>query len=205
VEARLGRAERGLKGGPQVDNIFFDLKRLKHLGRNSIIGKTVRIRYPELVSVGDNCIIDDFTYVSTALELVANVHISAGGKLIGGRGALVRMDEFSTLAPNVTLSAGSDDYTSGIATPLVPLEYKGAAVIGDIRIGRHCIVGAGAVVLPNVTLHDGAALGALSLAKKDLDAWTLYAGIPARIIKLRNRDEILALEARFRAAAADPR
>ncbi len=36
----------------------------------------------------------------------------------------VEMHEFSTLAPNVVLSAGSDDYIAGIATPMIPMEDK---------------------------------------------------------------------------------
>jgi acetyltransferase-like isoleucine patch superfamily enzyme len=183
-----------------VENIFFAIDRLAYVGTNVIIGKTVRIRYPELVSVGDNSIIDDFTYVSTRLSIAANVHIAAGCKLIGGPEATINMGEYSTLAPNVVLSAGSDDYLAGIATPLVPKEYKGEYELGTIEIGRHCIVGAGSVVLPNVTFSDGAALGALSLAKKSLAAWGLYAGIPARLIKHRDRDAILALESRLKAA-----
>ena len=90
-------------------NLFFDEASLAHRGKNVIIGKTVRIRYPELVRLGDNVIIDDFTYISTALECDDYVHISAGAKLIGGRQATVRFGQFSTLAPNVVLAAGSDD------------------------------------------------------------------------------------------------
>ena len=179
-------------------NIFFSLDRLAFLGSNVIVGKTVRIRYPELVEIGDNSIIDDFTYISTRLTLAANVHIAAGCKLIGGREASVRMGEYSTLAPNVVLSAGSDDYIGGIATPLVPREYKGHCEVGTIELGRHCIVGAGSVVLPNVTFQDGAALGALSLAKESLEAWSLYAGIPARRLRLRDRNTILELESRMK-------
>lgn len=177
-----------------MENIFFDLKRLKSIGSNVIIGKTVRIRYPELVEIGDNVIIDDFTYISTQLKLHSNVHISAGCKIIGGKNAYVEMDEFSTLAPNVVLSAGSDDYLSGIATPLVPLEFKGNVRIGKIILNKHCIVGAGSIVLPDVVFAEGACLGALSLAKTDLEEYSLYAGIPSRLIKKRNKNEILNLE-----------
>lgn len=177
-----------------MENIFFDIKDLKHCGKNVIIGKTVRIRYPELVSIGDNCIIDDFTYISTALELRSNVHISSGTKIIGGRNSFVSFDEYSTTAPNVVLSAGTDDYSDGIATPMVPLELKANVQIGKIIIGRHCIIGSGSVVLPNVTFHDGACVGALSLVKRDLEAWSLYAGIPAKKIKERNKENILSLE-----------
>lgn len=181
-----------------MGNIFFDIKQLKACGDNVIIGKTVRIRYPELVEIGDNVIIDDFTYISTSLKLHSNVHIAAGCKIIGGKSAFVEMHSFSTLAPNVVLSAGSDDYISGIATPLVPLEFKGNVKIGKIILYKHCIVGAGSVVLPDVVFAEGACLGALSLANCSLDSYILYAGIPAKEIKKRNKEEILSLEKRLK-------
>ncbi len=177
-----------------MKNLFFDVKKIKKIGKNTIIAKTARIRYPELVEIGDNCIIDDFVYISTALILRSNVHISSGCKIIGGKKCLVVMGEFSTLSPNVVLAAGSDDYISGIATPMVPEEYKGNVQYGSITVGRHSIIGSNSVVLPNVTFEDGAALGALSLAKKDLEGWSLYAGIPAKKIKDRSKEKILSLE-----------
>ena len=180
------------------ENIFFDVAQLKRCGSNVIIGKTVRIRYPELVSIGDNVIIDDFTYISTALSIGSNVHIASGCKLIGGRGALITIGEFSTLAPNVVLAAGSDDYVGGIASPLVPLEYKGNVQIGEIQLGRHCIVGANSTVLPNVKFNDGAAVGAQSLVKVDIPAWKLFGGVPARPLKDRSSEEILKLEREWR-------
>lgn len=178
-------------------NLFFDRRKLAFCGENVVIGLTVRIRYPELVSIGDNCIIDDFTYISTALEMTKFVHIAAGCKLIGGRKCAVRMGPFSTLAPNVVLSAGSDDYRGGVATPFVPTKYKGNACYGDIDIGTHCLVGASTVVLPGVCFADGAAVGALSLVKRNLKGWTLYAGIPAREIGKRHKSAIRAAEREF--------
>lgn len=175
-------------------NIFFDLSDLQFIGKNVIIGKTVRIRYPELVRIGDNCIIDDFTYISTALDLESNVHISAGCKLIGGPKCKVIMKAYSTLSPNVVIAAGSDDYVGGIATPMVPIEVKGEICYSDVFIARHSIVGSGTVILPNVTFAEGAAVGALSLVKTNLEAWYLYAGIPSKKIKRRNESQILGFE-----------
>ena len=178
-----------------MENIFFDLAKLKHCGQNVIIGKTVRIRYPELVSIADNCIIDDFTYISTQLEMENNVHISAGCKLIGGPKCKVTMQSYSTFSPNVVIAAGSDDYVGGIATPMVPESVKGDVEYGDVVIARHSIVGAGSVIMPNVKFGEGAAVGALSLVKEDLESWSLYAGIPAQKLKNRNKHQILAFEA----------
>ena len=181
-----------------TDNIFFNRADLKHCGSNVIIGKTARIRYPELVSIGDNVIIDDFTYISTQLVISSFVHISSGCSIIGGRNAMVSFGQFSTLAPNVVLAAGSDDYISGLATPMVDEKFKGNVNIGKIDIGDHCIIGANSTVLPNVTLADGANVGANSLVKEDLEGWCLYAGSPVRFIKKRDASRILELEKRFR-------
>lgn len=176
------------------DNIFFNMSDLKKCGKNVIIGKTVRIRYPELVEIGDNVIIDDFSYISTALKIASNVHISAGCKIIGGKKAFVSFDRFSTLSPNVVIVAGSDDYLSGIATPMIPIEYKGNVEIGTVEINQHCIVGANSTILPNVVLNTGSSVGANSLVNSNLTSWKLYAGIPAKIIKERDMIEILRLE-----------
>lgn len=183
-----------------ADNLFFNKRDLKYCGNNVIIGKTARIRYPELVSISDNVIIDDFTYISTQLVLASYVHISSGCSIIGGRNSLVSFGEFSTLAPNVVLAAGSDDYMSGLATPMVPEKFKGAIQIGSIAIGDHCIIGANSTLLPNITLATGACVGANSLVKTNLEGWCLYAGRPVRLIKQRDADKILALEQAFRNA-----
>ncbi len=176
------------------ENIFFDLNKLKSVGENVIIGKTVRIRYPELVEIGDNVIIDDFVYISTALKINSYVHISSGCKIIGGPKCTVEFANFSTLSPNVVLAAGSDDYLGGIATPLVDTEFKGNVEYGNIIIGKHCIVGSNSVIMPGVVIGEGSAVGALSLVKKNLEEWSLYAGVPAKKIKIRERDKIISLE-----------
>lgn len=177
-----------------MENIFFDINKLKYCGKNVIIGKTVRIRYPELVEIGDNSILDDFMYISTALKIGKYVHVSSGCNLIGGKDSYIEMDDFSSLAPNVTLAAGSGDYTNGLITACVPLETRGSVDIGKIYIGKHSVIGANSVVLPNVTFGEGSAMGALSLASKNLDPWTLYAGNPIKKIRSRNKDEIMRLE-----------
>ena len=179
------------------DNIFFNISDLKKCGSNVIIGKTVRIRYPELVEIGDNVIIDDFCYISSSLRISSNVHISAGCKIIGGKNSYVEFGKFSTLSPNVVIAAGSDDYVSGIATPMVPKKFKGNADFGKVIINNHCIVGSNSTLLPNITLNIGSSVGANSLVNSDLDEWTLYGGVPANKIKSRDKNKILELERKF--------
>lgn len=54
-----------------------------------------------------------------------------------------------------------------------------------IRIGRHAWVAANAFVGPGVVIGEGAVLGACAVAFKDLPAWTIHAGNPARYVRDR--------------------
>lgn len=58
-----------------------------------------------------------------------------------------------------------------------------------MRLGRYAWVAARACVSPGVNLGDGAILGLASVATKDLEPWSIYAGVPARKIKDRARIE----------------
>ena len=180
-----------------MDNIFFDTSLLKKCGKNVIIGKTVRIRYPELVELSDNVIIDDFCYISTSLKISSFVHISSGCKIIGGKESSVFFGKYSTLSPNVVIAAGSDDYYGGIATPLVPEKYKGEVERSNVEINEHCVIGSNSTILPNVKLGMGSVLGAQSLLNKNSEDWSVYAGSPAKKIAERNKDKILSLQNSF--------
>jgi putative colanic acid biosynthesis acetyltransferase WcaF len=56
-----------------------------------------------------------------------------------------------------------------------------------IVIGAKAWVAAEAFVGPGVTVHEGAVLGARGVTVKDLPAWTISAGNPARVIRERQR------------------
>lgn len=64
---------------------------------------------------------------------------------------------------------------------------------GDVTLDNYTGVGANSVVLPDNFIPEGVAIGALSLVptRFAFEAWTLYAGIPIRKIKKRNRSKIL--------------
>jgi putative colanic acid biosynthesis acetyltransferase WcaF len=53
--------------------------------------------------------------------------------------------------------------------------------------GAYSWVCARASVAPGVSLQDGAVLGLGSVATRNLDAWTIYAGVPAVKVKERVR------------------
>ena len=82
-----------------------------------------------------------------------------------------------------------------MTNPMVPIEYTNVTH-ADVKLGKHVIIGSGSVILPGIILHDGAAIGSLSLVTKDCDAFGTYIGAPAK--KLKNRkNNLLELEEKF--------
>ena len=64
-----------------------------------------------------------------------------------------------------------------------------------IRIGAYAWVCARATVCPGVTVGEGAVLGLGGVATTDLQAWTVYAGVPARALRQRRRHGGIAVVA----------
>lgn len=54
---------------------------------------------------------------------------------------------------------------------------------GEIHIGNGCSTGTGTMIMPGVTIGDGAVIGAYSLVTKDIPSWTIAMGRPAKVVK----------------------
>ncbi|MES2099781.1 MAG: putative colanic acid biosynthesis acetyltransferase [Pseudomonadota bacterium] len=55
-----------------------------------------------------------------------------------------------------------------------------------ITIGRYAWICARAVVCAGINVGDGAVLGLAGVATRDLEPWTVYAGVPARALRKRS-------------------
>jgi acetyltransferase-like isoleucine patch superfamily enzyme len=175
------------KGLKVSENIFFDLKRLKYLGVGARIGKTVRIRRPEEVVIGDGCIIDDFTYISCELVLGRNCHIAPNVTISGGS-SKVRIGDFVGISAGCSLHAASSDYLiASLDLPSVPEELRFGGSGEEIVLGDHVLLGSHTVVMPGVNLPTGVATGAYTiLRKKNYEEWFLYVGYEGKKMTRRN-------------------
>jgi acetyltransferase-like isoleucine patch superfamily enzyme len=175
--------------------------KFRKLGRDVLISRTSRLYSPEYISIGDYSIVDDFCILSGNIEMGRNVHLAHGCRVIGGREGIA-MDDFSGLAFGVTIFAQSDDYGGGAMTnPTVPMKFR-KIMRARVEIGRHAIVGAGAIIFPGVILGEGSSVGSFSMITKSTEPWSVYFGIPAKKIKNRRRD-LLELEREYLAEQAN--
>jgi len=169
---------------------------LASLGTDVSIDAAARFYGADRIEIGSHTRIDAFSILSAGeggIRVGSHVHIAAHGFIAGA--GLIELEDFANISGRVSIYSSNDDYTGATLTgPTVPEELKNVQV-APVRIGRHVVVGAGSVILPGVTIEDGAAVGALSIVKQDVEPFTIVAGPDGRVVGARKRD-LLELERR---------
>ena len=117
-------------------------------------------------------LIDPTATIARRVTLGHAVYVNAG-VVVGTRTHL-------GCAVNINRSASiGHDNDIGFSTSVGP----GAVLAGHVRLGAHVSVGAGAVILPEIVVHDGATIGAGAVVTRDVAAFEVVAGNPARVLK----------------------
>ena len=66
---------------------------------------------------------------------------------------------------------------------------KELLMLGKIKIGNNCIIGAGAFIMPGAVIQDNVTVAAGAVVTKNqiLESGKIYAGVPAKEIKKKNK------------------
>ena len=101
-------------------------------------------------------------YANYGLTLVDDTHIYVG--------------DCTMFAPNVIVATAGH--------PLLPeLRVQGLQYNAPVHIGRNCWIGAGALIMPGVTIGDDTVVGAGSVVTKDLPSGVVAVGNPCRVLR----------------------
>ncbi len=169
----------------------------KAIGKNVKIAKNCTISGLSNISIGDNVIIDAFCSIIATedgyLQIGSFIHIGAFCHLLANTG--IELKDFSGLSQSVKIYSKTDDYSgNSLSNPTIPNKYKFIKK-GKVIINEHVIIGAGSVILPNVTIGEGTSVGALSLIASNLDSWTIYYGNPLKKLTKRSKNLLIKKEA----------
>ena len=143
------------------------------------------IKYREDCKFGDYVVLDIGVVSSVTMDIGDYVHLAPYSVIIGGRAAYLTMGHFSGISAGGKIICGGDSFASGaLMNPQVPAKYR-EPIIEPITFGAFSCTGVNAVVMPGVTLGEGAVVGSNSVLTRDAEPWPIYVGSPAKPVKDR--------------------
>lgn len=161
--------------------------------RNYILNKFLSYRYD--IKIAENC------RVSRDSKFGKNCHIERGSLIANGKvGAYVYIGNesrifktdignYSSIGPRVTIGE-NEHILSHYSTSNYLLSEELKQVYENInkvqtQVGNDVWIGAGAFIKKGIKIGDGAVVGAGAIVTKDVAAYDIVAGIPAKIISTR--------------------
>ena len=130
-----------------------------------------------LAEVGENCYIEPPLHSNFGghhVHLGRNVYANFNLTLVDD--THIYIGDCTMMGPNVTIATAGH--------PVLPeLREKGYQYNVPVHIGRNCWLGAGVIVLPDVTIGDNTVIGAGSVVTRDIPANVVAVGSPCRVLR----------------------
>ena len=107
-------------------------------------------------------------YANFNLTLVDDTHIFVG--------------DFTMFGPNVTVATAGHPILPELREQVYQYNFP-------VHIGRNCWIGAGAVIVPGVSIGDNTVIGAGSIVTKDIPSDVVAVGNPCRVLRAINEHD----------------
>jgi acetyltransferase-like isoleucine patch superfamily enzyme len=134
------------------------LKRQMHYcGRNVVLYQPLVFYGPAALDIGDNTSVAPF------------VHIWCGGRVVIGANCMI--------GSHVAISSLTHDHRQQ--------DMSKTMVAKPVNIGNGVWIGSHAVIMPGVTVGEGAVIGAASVVISDVPPFAIVYGIPGRVAAYR--------------------
>jgi acetyltransferase-like isoleucine patch superfamily enzyme len=113
----------------------------------------------------------------------ARVRIGAGTFL--NKGVMIAAEQLVEIGENCMLANGCfvSDANHRHDDPEKPITWQGFESKGPTRIGENCWLGANVVVTSGVSIGERSVIGANSVVTRDIEPFSVAAGLPAKVIK----------------------
>ena len=142
-------------------------------------------------TLGDHIAIDKGVYCTVNTTIGDYTHISPYVTIIGGKTGEFISKGFNNIMAGARIICSSDRFDdTGLFGAMIPKHLKGTQIIEPVVMEMFSNIGTNAIVLPGSTLREGVLLTAGSLLMGDTEAWGVYKGNPAVLVKKINPDLI---------------
>lgn len=168
-------------------------KQLGAYGENCHVGYNLILKNPQGIYIGNNFsagkdlkleVWNEYNseilntnariVIGNDVAIMDNCQLSAAAGIYIGDGTLLGSNVFIT-----------DNFhgKSDLSELEIPPSKRNLYIKGKVEIGRNVWLGRNVSIMPNVTIGDGAIVGANSVVTKNIPAYCMAGGVPARVIK----------------------
>lgn len=156
---------------------------LKKCGSNVKVDEGVRITGRRNIVLGNNVSVMRHSSLYAhdgALRIGSNVSINSNCCIAPANGGSVLIGDNVLIAQNVVIRAADHGHES-IDIPIIRQGHRG----GKIVIEEDVWIAANAVILRDVTIGAHSIVGAGAVVTRDVEAYSVVGGVPARLIRKR--------------------
>jgi acetyltransferase-like isoleucine patch superfamily enzyme len=164
---------------------------VRKLGAGADIRRGVNVIHPETFEIDDGVLIGEQTIIQGRFD----------GRFVVGKGVWIGPQSYFdardlVLEDHVGWGSGAKVLGSehtGIPTdiPFIQTDLK----IAPVRICAWADIGVNSVILPGITVGRGAIVGAGAVVTRDVPEFSTVAGVPARIIGRRKKQDVDRIQA----------
>ena len=154
-----------------------------------IVGANVRLSVGSLIdvwrkdiylSIGENVFVGEHTVISGGVKIGKNTSINSNVSICASPPTVIHIGADCLIGQNVVIRA--DDHRFDDPEQLIRLQGKIGA---EIIIEENCWLGANSIVLKGVHLGAHSVVGAGAVVTKSFPAYSVIAGNPAELMKIR--------------------
>ena len=175
---------------PGDEEIMADqLKRLDRLydfnnTRPTELSKREEMLKEMLAEIGEGCYIEPPFHSNMGgghIHFGKNIYCNFGVTMVDD--THIYVGDCTMFGPNVVVATAGH--------PILPeLREQGYQYNAPVHIGKNCWIGAGALIMPGITIGDNVVIGAGSVVTKDIPSTTVAVGNPGRVLrKINDRDK----------------
>jgi len=162
----------------------FKRKDFKKIGDNVIFEEGVLVFHPENIEIGNNVYVGHNTILKGYYksEMIIDNHTWIGQSCFLHSAGGIRIGKAVGIGPMVKILTSVHKDDGELSKPILfnDLEF------GEVIIEDGCDIGIGSIILPGIKIGVGSIVGAGSVVTKDVPAYSVAVGNPARVIRKRH-------------------
>ena len=153
----------------------------KRFGSGVRVGLGVTVLHPGTFEIGDAVFLGNGTFLQGRHDgrCVIGAHTWIGPQSYFDCRDL-ELGEYVGWGPGAKV-LGSEHTGDPVDVPIIRTDL----VIKPVRVGKWADIGVNAVLLPGITVGEGAIVGAGAVVTKDVPPYAVVAGVPARVLRER--------------------